>query len=86
MYEVRHRILRERLEQTVATAERAPDDECVRLALLCLALLERHQVTNKDRCRYCRPPRDWRWRRGYPCTVVSTVSFYLEQPREFLSR
>jgi hypothetical protein len=86
VYEVRHRVLRERLEQTVATAERAPDEECVRLALLCLALLERHQVTDKGRCRYCRPSREWRWSRWCLCTVVSVMSFYLEQPREFLSR
>jgi hypothetical protein len=75
---------RERLEQTVATAERAPDDECVRLALLCMAVLERHEVTDKGRCRYCRPPRNWRWRRGHVCTVVSALSFYLDKPREFL--
>jgi hypothetical protein len=86
VYKVRHRMLRERLEQMVATAERASDDECVRLALLCLSLLERHQVTDKGRCRYCRPQRDWWWRRGCLCTVVSALSFYLEQPREFLSR
>lgn len=86
MYEVRHRVLRERLEQTVVTADRGPDGECVRLALLCLSLLERHQVTGKGRCRYCRPQRDWRWRQGRPCTVISALSFYLEQPREFLNR
>lgn len=66
MYEVRHRVLRERLEQTVVTADRGPDGECVRLALLCLSLLERHQLTGKGRCRYCRPQRDWRWRQGSP--------------------
>jgi hypothetical protein len=86
VYEVRHRMLRERLEQTVARADRASDDECARLALLCLALLERHQVTDKGRCRYCRPPHNWPWRRLCLCTVVQTVSFYLEQPRELLSR
>jgi hypothetical protein len=31
VYEVRHRVLRERLEQTVAAARWEPDDECVRL-------------------------------------------------------
>jgi hypothetical protein len=34
VYEVRHRVLRERLKQMVATAKQVPHDECVRLALL----------------------------------------------------
>lgn len=85
MYEVRYRILRERLTQTVTTAEPKPDDECWRLALLCLALLNRHEVDNEGRCRYCRRPRGW-WRiRSRQCTVLPIVSLYLEQPRKFLS-
>ncbi|MGH3835778.1 MAG: hypothetical protein ACRDSF_08735 [Pseudonocardiaceae bacterium] len=86
VYEVRHRVLRERLNQIVATAKRAPHDECVRLALLCLALLERHTVNDKGRCRYCRAPREWWRRRSRQCTVLPIVSLYLEQPREFLNR
>ncbi len=35
----------------VATATRAPHDECVRLALLCLALLDRHTVEGKGMVR-----------------------------------
>ncbi|MGH3999404.1 MAG: hypothetical protein ACRDTJ_18330, partial [Pseudonocardiaceae bacterium] len=34
VYEVRHRVLRERLEQMVATANRTPHEEYVRLALI----------------------------------------------------
>lgn len=83
--EVRHRILRERLKRVVATAEQERGDEWWRLALLCLALLDRHRVDNKGRCRCCRTPRGWWRRRSQRCMVLSTVSFYLEQPREFLS-
>ncbi|MGH4000921.1 MAG: hypothetical protein ACRDTJ_26065 [Pseudonocardiaceae bacterium] len=50
VYEVRHRVLEERSNQIVAKAKRAPHDECVRLALLCLALFERHTVNDKGRC------------------------------------
>lgn len=85
VYEVRHRVLRERLNQMVATAKWAPGEECVRLALLCLALLDRHTVDGKGRCRYCRTPREWWWRRSCRCTVLPIVSLYLEQPREFLN-
>jgi hypothetical protein len=85
VYEVRHRVLRERLQQIVATAKRAPDEESVRLALLCLALLERHKVNDKGRCRYCRTPREW-WRRpSCQCTVLPIVSLHLEQPQELLN-
>ncbi|MGH3934455.1 MAG: hypothetical protein ACRDS1_05675 [Pseudonocardiaceae bacterium] len=83
MYEVRHRVLRERLNQMVAAAKRTPGEECVRLALLCLALLDRHTVDGKGRCQYCRTPREWR--RSCRCTVLPLVSLYLEQPREFLN-
>ena len=86
VYEVRHRVLRERLNQMVSTAKRAPHDECLRLALLCLALLERHTVNDKGRCRYCRSPREWWWRRSRRCTVVPVVSLYLEQPPRILER
>lgn len=85
MYEVRHRVLRERLNQMVATAERASHDECVRLAMLCLALLDRHTVDGKGQCRSCRTPREWWRRRSCQCTVLPIMSFYLEQPREFLN-
>jgi hypothetical protein len=85
VYEVRHRVLRERLKQTVATAKGEPDEVCARLALLCLALLERHTVNGKGRCRYCRAPHQWRWRKSCRCTVVPMVSMYLKQPLEFLN-
>ncbi|MGH3930965.1 MAG: hypothetical protein ACRDTF_13425 [Pseudonocardiaceae bacterium] len=85
VHEVRARILRERLKQAIAKAERELHDECWRLAALCLGLLDRHKVDHKGRCRYCRRPRGW-WRRRSPqCTVLPIVSLYLEQPREFLS-
>jgi hypothetical protein len=78
VYEVRHRVLRERLEQMVAAAGRAPDGECVRLALLCLALLERHKVNDKGRCRFCRTPRQLWPRRSCRCMVLPMASLYLE--------
>ncbi|MGH3874290.1 MAG: hypothetical protein ACRDSR_22790 [Pseudonocardiaceae bacterium] len=85
MYEVRHRVLRERLQQIVTTATRTPDEDYARLALLCLALLDRHTVNGKGRCRYCRTPREWWWRRSCRCTVLPIMSHYLKQPREFLN-
>lgn len=85
VYEVRARILRERLKQAVATAEQKSDDEYCRLALLCLALLDRHKLDKKGRCRYCRRPGSGWWRAHQRCTVLPMVSFYLDQPREFLS-
>ncbi|MGH3801400.1 MAG: hypothetical protein ACRDTD_14935 [Pseudonocardiaceae bacterium] len=85
VYEVRHRVLRERLNQMVATAKRAPHDKCLRLALLRLALLERHTVNDKGRCRYCRTPREWWQRPSCQCTVLPIVSLHLEQPQEFLN-
>lgn len=48
VYEVQHRILRERLQQAVATAEQEPDDEYWRLALLCLALLTGTRSITRD--------------------------------------
>ncbi|MGH3975819.1 MAG: hypothetical protein ACRDS9_21185, partial [Pseudonocardiaceae bacterium] len=64
VYQVRHRVLRQRLQQIVAAAKRTPHEEYVRLALLCLALLclallDRHTVNDKGRCRHCRTPREW---------------------------
>ncbi|MGH3976445.1 MAG: hypothetical protein ACRDS9_24465 [Pseudonocardiaceae bacterium] len=86
VYKVRHRVLRQRLQQIVATAKRTPHEEYMRLALLCLALLDRHTVNDKGRCRHCRTPREW-WRRpSWQCTVLPLVSLHLEQPREFLNR
>jgi hypothetical protein len=85
VYEVQHRVLRERLKQTVVTAKRERDEECVRLALLCLALLERHTVNGKGQCRYCRAPHGWWWRRSCRCTVVPVVIMYLKQPWELLN-
>lgn len=84
MYEVRVRLLRERLEQMVTRAERDLDDPCWRLALLCLALLERHELDDRGRCRYCRRPGRWCRRASQRCTVLPVVSLYLDQPREFL--
>jgi hypothetical protein len=84
VYQVRHRVLRERLEEIAAAAERAQDDDGVRLALCCLALLERHAVDGKGRCPYCCLSRRRLWRRSSRCTVLPLFSFYLEQPREFV--
>jgi hypothetical protein len=78
-------MLREKLNQMFATAKRGPHDECMRLALLCLALLDRHTVDGKGRCRHCRTPREWWRRRLCRCTVLPIVSLHLEQPREFLN-
>lgn len=85
VHEVRHRVLRQRLQQMVVTAERASHEECARLALLCLALLDRHTVDGKGRCRYCRTPHEWWRKRSCRCAVVPVVSMYLKQPRKLLN-
>jgi hypothetical protein len=82
VYQVRQRVLRERLADIVARAEERHDEECARLAGLGLALLERHEVDGRGRCRQC--PRR-RWRRRNRCAVLALVSFYLEQSQEFLT-
>jgi hypothetical protein len=85
VYQLRQRVLRERLKQTLAAANSASDDTCMRLILLCLALLDRHTVDGKGQCRYCRTRREW-WRtRSRRCTVLPMAIFYLEQPRELLN-
>ncbi len=79
MYELRWRILRERLEEMAAASEQAGNENGVRLALCCFVLLERHRVDEKGRCRCCSSRRKW-WRRTRRCTVVPVIGFYLEQP------
>jgi hypothetical protein len=66
-------------------AEQSSHGECARLALLCLALLERHKLNDKGRCQHCRTRRKWWYWRWQSCTVIPVVSLYLEQPREFLA-
>ncbi len=56
------------------------DEECVRLAALGLALLDKHKVDGKGRRKWCRSGRGWWRRRGRRCTVLHVVSYYLEQP------
>jgi hypothetical protein len=75
VYQVRQRVLRERLEEIAAAAEQAQDDDGVRLALCCVALLERHRVDEKGRCQYCWTRRGW-WRtKARRCTVLLVVGF-----------
>lgn len=85
VYEVRWRLLFERLEEMLARAEQAHGDEdCIRLAALGLALLERHKVDGKGRCRWCRSRRGWWERRARRCVVLPLVNWYLIQPREMV--
>ncbi len=85
VYEVRWRVLRERVEAILIRAEHAHgDEEFVRLAALGLALLDRHKVDDKGRCRCCRSYRGWR-QRSRQCTVFPMLSFYLCQPRRLFN-
>lgn len=79
MYELRWRVLRERIEQMAAAAEWAHDDDALRLALCCLALLDRHRVDHKGRCRWCRVRRGWWQRAETKCVVVPVIGFHVEQ-------
>jgi hypothetical protein len=47
VYEVRQRVLRERLADILARAKECQDEECGRLAAFGLALLERHEVDGR---------------------------------------
>jgi hypothetical protein len=84
VYQVRQRVLRERLEDISAAVERGHDEDGVRLALCCLALLERHRVDGKGRCRHCCRSRRIFWRRGGRCTVIPLLGFYLVQSKKLL--
>jgi uncharacterized paraquat-inducible protein A len=84
VYEVRWRVLRERLERIAEAADRVQNEDGVRVALCCVALLDRHRIDGKGRCRRCRRRRGW-WRRERRCTVLPLLDFYLEQPSEMVS-
>lgn len=84
MHQVRRRVLRERLARMVEAAERAEDENGIRLALSCLALLDQHEIDSKGRCGWCRRLRRW-WRRTQHCSVLPVLGFYLEQPTTMLA-
>lgn len=87
MHQVRWRVLRERLARTLEHAENFEGhDDLVRLAALGLALLCRHAVDAKGRCRYCRAWRGWWRRRSRRCMVLPMVAFYMEQPQLLVTR
>ncbi len=77
MHDIRYRLLRKRLKQMAAATERMHDENGMRLALCCLAMLDWHQIDQKGRCQSCRR-QPWSRR----CTVVPMVGFYLEQSPE----
>lgn len=83
--QVRWRVLRERADEMLARAENV-DDDFARFAALAIALLDRHAVDAKGRCRYCRTyRRRWR-RRPRRCLTLPVISWYLEQPMEMIQR
>lgn len=82
---MRWRVLRERVDGMLARAEQRQDDECVRLAALGLALLERHVVDARGRCRHCRATQKWVLLGSRRCRVLPVIGFYLEQPAELLA-
>jgi hypothetical protein len=83
VHQVRQRVLRERLEEMAVTGEQRQDEDLVRLALCCLALLKQHKVDDRGRCRQCRR-RGWR-PGARQCAVLVTTAFYLEQPRAMVA-
>ena len=87
VYEVRWRVLRDRLVEVVRQAECgnvAPSkDETLRLAGGALSLLDRHRVDGKGRCRRCRHSGRWAcFGRKQRCLVNGVLSFYLKQRME----
>lgn len=89
VYEVRWRVLRERLGETLARAEQVPgDDEFVRLTALALTLLDRHEVDGKGRCRvpWCSRSRWVPWRKSRTCQVFVTVHFWMAQPLQVVGK
>lgn len=86
VYELRSRMLRERLAEMVAAAERAHDENGIRLASCCVALLERHRVDDNGRCLHCCRLRVRWWQRpSRRCSVVPVMAYHLEQPTAFIS-
>lgn len=87
VYEMRWRLLLERLkEMQVRTEQVHMDEDCMRLVALVLALLNRHKVDGKGRCRCCRSRRGWWGRSGSRCVVLPLVSLHLLQSREMIGR
>ena len=87
VYEVRRRVLRERLVSVLRRAESVEvmplNDETIRLAAGALTLLDQHQVDDKARCRRCRHSGRWaRFGRKQRCLVYAVLSLYLEQPMD----
>lgn len=80
VHETRSRLLPERLEEALVRAQRPQaDEEFDRLARLALALLDRHPVDRRGRCKCCRG----QWRRR--CTVLPLIGWYLEQPNRIVA-
>ena len=91
MYEVRWRVLRERVVAVLRQAKSGDtvlfEDEIVRLAGGALALLDWHRVDGKGRCRRCRHSGRWGClSRKQRCLVYAIFSFYLEQRAEAVWR
>ncbi len=86
VWETRHRMLRQQLEQLAnglrnAQPAVALDERTVRLLTFATTLLEQHEVNRRGRCQFCRWPRwTWRFRRLRPrCTVCRALAFALDQ-------
>lgn len=88
VWEVRHRLLLEQLEQWVTKLSGVEPVEpekvqelAVRLLATAVMLLKQHEVNRQGRCQYCGRQRwNWRfWKRRPRCTVGSALGFTMEQ-------
>ena len=88
LWEVRHRLLLEQLEQWVrklsGEVQVEPDkvqELAVRLLATAVMLRKQHQVNKRGQCQYCSwRPWNWRsWKRRPQCTVGSALGFAMEQ-------
>ncbi|MGH3906461.1 MAG: hypothetical protein ACRDTE_20115 [Pseudonocardiaceae bacterium] len=101
LHEVRWRLLWERLVKVYGEGQQheaetlphglAPDDNAellARLAGTTLALLERHAMDGKGRCRVrgCSQTRWWWLRKRQTCQRFVTVQFWLGQPLEIVQK
>lgn len=91
VYEVRWRLLQERLREVSYEAQRrvsvgaVPDSNAeliLRLTGFASTLLERHTTDTRGRCRVpgCSRRRGLPWRRSQACRIFVTAQFWMEQP------
>lgn len=94
VHATRYRVFSDELSDVLDTvlagdvvADRATAERVVRSLGVVGYLHERHRIDERGRCAVCwTVPRRWwhPWPRRSTCTVYSALSFFLQQPTEFV--